>query len=129
MFNVPKIDKRLKNKQEILAIRLPEETDENIAISSKFLKKNSIYKGEINSKDYTVFTDKTGAHRVYFTKTIDFIIYDKEKLVRDTNGNSWTINENFIENIITKQKLERLHSFNAFWFGYQAAFPDVKLIK
>ncbi|WP_299440666.1 DUF3179 domain-containing protein [uncultured Aquimarina sp.] len=129
MFSIPKKDKRLKNKQEILAIRLPSETDENIAISSKFLKKNSIYTGEINNKNFTVFTDKSGAHRTYFTLTTQFISYDKQSTATDQNGNIWTLYENRLENNTTKEVLRRLPTHNAFWFGYKAAFPDTKLIK
>jgi len=129
MFSIPKRDKRLKNKQEILAIRLPSETDENIAISSKFLKKNEIYTSQINNKNFTVFTDKSGAQRVYFTKKIQFISYNKQASTTDQDGNIWTLYENRLENNTTKEVLQRLPTHNAFWFGYKAAFPEVKLIK
>jgi len=129
MFTVPKTDKRLKNKQEILAIRLPGETTENVAISSKFLKKNNIYQGEIGTKKYTVFTNQTGAHRVYFTEDIEFTAYSTDQLIRDTQENTWKLYENRLEHIETKRTLKRLPTHNAFWFGYKAAFPDVKLIK
>ncbi len=129
MFMIPKKDTRLKNKQEILAIRLPSETDQNIAISSKFLKKNNIYKGTINNLNFTVFTDKSGAHRVYFTKNLEFKSYDKGALATTENGDIWKLHENHLENSTTKEKLDRLPTHNAFWFGYQAAFPGVQLIK
>lgn len=128
MFTVPKIDLRLKNKDEILAIRLPEETKDNMAISSKFLKKNVIYAGKIGSIHFTVFTDKTGAHRVYKTKGKTFTHYDGESAVTDMNGNEWEIAENELIGP-REQLMERLPSHNAFWFGYQAAFPNVILIK
>ncbi|MEL6810204.1 MAG: DUF3179 domain-containing protein [Bacteroidota bacterium] len=129
MFNVPKKDKRLKNKQEILALRLPQETDENIAISSKFLKKNPIYSGSINGKAYTVFTDKSGAHRVYFTGDVQFSSYDKKETAIDSNGHSWTLFEDRLESETEKIALDRFPTHNAFWFGYSAAFPHVTLIK
>ncbi len=129
MFTVPKTDKRLKNKQEILAIRLPEETDENIAISSKYLQKNTIYKGVLNHKNFTVFTDSTGAHRVYFTENIDFDTYDQSSLATDKNGNTWQLHEDKLQNTESKKTLKRWPTHNAFWFGYKAAFPNVKLVK
>jgi len=129
MFNVPKQDNRLKNKEEILAIRLSDETDENLAISSKFLQRNPIYKNSINKKPFTVFTDKSGSHRVYFTQKIEFVSYDKSTQATDAHGHTWTLFEEHMENIFTKERLERLPSYNAFWFGYQAAFPKVSLIK
>lgn len=128
MFTVPKIDKRLKNKDEILAIRLPGVTNENQAISSKFLKRNRIYQGSIDSIRFTVFTDKTGAHRVFKTKDIKFVKYDKNGKVMDQNGKTWTIRENSLHNS-EGEILERFPSHNAFWFGYKAAFPEVRLIK
>ncbi|WP_109299024.1 DUF3179 domain-containing protein [Aquimarina sp. AU474] len=129
MFSVPKRDNRLLNKQEILAIRLPQETDENLAISSKFLKKNELYQSAINSKNFTVFTDSSGAHRVYFTENVQFISYDKGSKAIDANGNTWDLLENELRNITTNTVLNRLPTHNAFWFGYKAAFPEVKLIK
>lgn len=129
MFTVPKLDKRLKNKQEILAIRSPGQTDENIAISSKFLKKTPIYQGIFNAKNFTVFTDKSGAHRAYFTKDKKFISYDRESQAKDAKGNTWQLFENRLENIQTKEILDRFPTHNAFWFGYKAAFPNVVLIK
>jgi len=129
MFTVPKKDRRLKNKQEILAIRLPEETEENIAISSKYLQKKYIYNHQINAKNFTVFTDKSGAHRVYFTLDNQFTSYDQGSTATDQQGNTWKLYEDRLENIATKEILNRLQTHNAFWFGYQAAFPEVTLIK
>lgn len=129
MFSVQNKDKRLKNKQEILAIRLPSETDENIAISSKFLRKNPIYKGKINQNKFTVFTDKSGAHRVYLTQGIDFTSYDGHQAAIDSSGTSWMLFEDHLEAVSDKKRLELLPTHNAFWFGYKAAFPEVRLIK
>ncbi|MDY8138210.1 DUF3179 domain-containing protein [Aquimarina sp. 2201CG5-10] len=129
MFSVSTKDTRLKNKQEILAIRLPAETDENIAISSKFLRKHKIHTGVINTKNFTVFTDKSGAHRVYFTKNVQFNSYDKKTLAKDENGTTWELQENILKNTITGETLKRLPTHNAFWFGYHAAFPEATLIK
>lgn len=128
MFNVPKIDKSLKNKDEILSIRLQGNKDENWAISSAFLRKNPIYESRIGTMDFVVFTDKTGAHRVYKSKTIRFKSYDRKSTVTDIHGTKWTITEEGMKN--TKgETLERFPSHNAFWFGYKAAFPNTKLIR
>jgi len=128
MFTVPKVDKSLKNKDEILAIRLPEVPSENIAISSKFLKRKPLYASNIGTVKFTVFTDKSGAHRVFKTKDIVFKSYDGVYNAVDENGNQWTVKENILTNTDGK-KLERLQTHNAFWFGYKAAFPDVTLVK
>ena len=128
MFTIPKIDKSLKNKDEILSIRLPDVSDENLAISSKFLKKNPIYQSEIGKIDFTVFTDKTGAHRVYISGDLKFSTYDGYDTVKDENGNLWKLHEEQMKNEMG-EVLERFPTYNAFWFGYKAAFPNTKLIK
>ena len=128
MFTVPKIDGRLKNKDEILAIRFPEDTNENMAISSDFLRKRPIYQNKIGSTPFTVFTDTSGAHRVFKTKEIEFAKYDGYSSAIDSEGLVWTLGENILKGPEGKS-LERFQSFNAFWFGYKAAFPEVVLIQ
>jgi len=129
MFVVPDIgDKSIKNKDEILAIRNPGYTDENLAIASKYLKKNPLYTDTIGDLNFVVFTDKTGAHRVYTSNAVKFKSYDGKSTAVATNGIKWTITE---EGMVseTGEELSRFPSHNAFWFGYKAAFPEVTLIK
>ena len=129
MFNVPKIDRSLKNKDEVLVLKSPFETDEVIGISSKFLAKRPIFKNTFNNRTYTVFTDTSGAHRVFYTENIEFNYYNgTSSEVFDTNGNRWIINENELTEFKTKRSLKRFHSFNAFWFGLKAAFPKIRLV-
>lgn len=128
MFTIPKIDKSLKNKDQILSVQLPDITDKKLAISSNFLKKNKIYQSTIADVNFTVFTDKSGAHRVYKTKNTKFLNYDGYSTVTDKNQNIWKLNEESMKNK-NGQTLERLPTYNAFWFGYKAAFPETKLIK
>lgn len=128
MFNVPSLDKSLKNKQSILAIRLPEITEETIAISTKYLNKNRVYHNKLADKQFVVLTDKSGANRVYFSENTRFKKFDKTDTLKDENGTSWQIHENRLESENGKI-LKRLHSFNAFWFGWKAAYPETLLIK
>ncbi|MEO0572719.1 MAG: DUF3179 domain-containing protein [Bacteroidota bacterium] len=127
MFTVPKIDASLKNKDEILALRLPRQSGGNLAISSKFLRKNTIFHSELDGIQFVVFTDRTGAHRTYFTKGLQFKSYDKNLTATDEHGQKWTLSEERMANF-QGAVLERFPTHNAFWFGYKAAFPDVKLI-
>lgn len=126
MFTIPKIDSSLNNKDEILSIRLPK-VNENIAISSKFLQKSSIYHSEIAETSFVVFTDASGAHRVYFTNGLKFKQYDNGRIAYDNNGKKWTLQEGKMISEHGKE-LKRFPSHNAFWFGYKAAFPNTKLI-
>ncbi|MFC4634445.1 DUF3179 domain-containing protein [Dokdonia ponticola] len=128
MFNVPAVNGKLKNKESILAIKLPEYPEQPLAIAVKFLKKNPIYQSSIGDQRFVVFTDKTGANRVYDAFNLNFKKYDQNTTAVDANGNSWTIYEDRIQNTSGDVRL-RIHTFNAFWFGWQAAYPHTKLIK
>ena len=128
MFNVQRNDKRLKNKQSILAIKLPEISEEIIAISTGFLSKNKVFHTTIGSKNIIVLTDKSGANRVFDAGNTRFKKLKSSDQVIDASGKLWTIREN--ELIASDgEKYRRINTFNAFWFGWQAAYPDTKLIK
>ncbi|WP_435579040.1 DUF3179 domain-containing protein [Gilvibacter sp.] len=129
MFNIPQNDRRLRNKQEILALRDPLNTEEVVAISSKFLKRNRIYSLNYNGENLTIFTDKSGAHRVYRTQGVSFKEYNKTDGAIDSSGNYWTLHEDQLYNEFTGESLALMPAHNAFWFGFKAAFPNTKLIK
>lgn len=128
MFNVPEIDRKLKNKQSILAIRFPELQEEPIAISVKYLKKHSVYEDKIGNQNFVVLTDNTGANRVYERKENTFTNYDKNITATDKAGEKWTLHEDRLEHSSGKI-LKRLNTFNAFWFGWKAAYPNTRLVK
>ncbi len=129
MFTVPKVDRKLNNKDEVLVVRSKKNEHKVIAISSNFLKSNTIYKNTIDNQKFTVFTDQSGAHRVFYSSEINFTTYNGKSTAIDNNNNEWRIIENAIIQVETQEKLPRLHTYNAFWFGIQAAFKEVELIK
>lgn len=128
MFNVQRNDNRLKNKESILAIKLPEFPEETVAISTRFLKKNKVYHLEVGSKNLIVLTDKSGANRVFEAHDTRFKKLKSSTTVEDSAGMTWTIKENQLL-AADGTAYERIHTFNAFWFGWQAAYPDTRLIK
>ena len=129
MFNTPFNDKRLKNKQEVLALQFPEYPREQLAISADFLAEKPIYEDKLGPVEFVVFTDQSGGNRVYKTEEgIRFKKYDGKETITDKNGATWTLYENRLERADGK-KLERLPYHRAFWFGWQAAYPNTKLIK
>ena len=128
MFTVPKLDNSLNNKDEILAIRLPNKMNQNMAISSRFLREKTIYQNTIGKTQFTVFTDRSGAHRVYKTEGRKFTQYDGGSIAVDQEGTRWHLKENHMISDMGVT-FERFPSYNAFWFGYKAAFPEVQLIK
>ncbi len=128
MFTIPKIDSRLKNKDEILAVRLAQHSENALAISVKFLEKNTIYHDQIEGRKFVVLTDKTGANRVFESKGFSFKKYADPITVVDANGKHWKIREDALH-AANGEKLDRLPHHRAFWFGWHAAFPETRLVK
>ena len=128
MFNVQRLDDRLNNKESILAIKLPEFPEETIAISTRFLNDNNVFHTQVGDKNLIVLTDVSGANRVYDARAITFKKLKSSGQVEDSADGLWDIKENQLVKA-DGTVLERIHTFNAFWFGWQAAYPDTKLIK
>jgi hypothetical protein len=128
MFNTPYSDQRLKNKQEVLALRFKEFPREQLAISADFLKKTPVYRGNIKDQKFVIFTDETGANRVYDPMDVTFTQFKGDNTAIDLKGNIWQVKESKLvaENGTT---LERLPYHRAFWFGWHATYPNSKLIK
>lgn len=128
MFNTPFEDKRLKNKQEVLALQFPEYPRGQLAISTDFLLEKPVYEGNLGPVDFVVFTDKSGANRVYQKGEVAFKNFDGKEKITDQSGEIWKLYENRIERS-DGYTLERLPYHRAFWFGWRAAYPNTKLIK
>lgn len=128
MFNVPTTNKKLKNKQSVLAVRLAQYPYDPVAISTSLLEKKRIFNLEIKDQKLTVVTDKSGGNRLYKTNDIVFKKHVGSTQLLDKNDVLWTLYEDFLENK-KGERLLRVPAFNAFWFGWQAAYPDTKLIK
>ena len=127
MFAVPKLDHRLKNKDEVLGLHFPQDQSPPLAISVDFLRKNTIYHDRINSKEIVALTDKSGAIRVYETHEIRFKQWNQDSELIDETGNSWNLNEDHLISA-DGRILNRLSSHRAFWFGWFAAFPNTRLV-
>jgi hypothetical protein len=127
MFTVPKLDKRLKNKDEVLGLIFVENADKPFAVSSAYLSVNPIYQNKIGDKGFVVFTDKSGASRVYESKGKKFTGWDKLYSVKDSKDTKWTLSESKIESS-DGETLYRLPAHRAFWFGWYSAYPNTKLI-
>ncbi len=126
MFNTPFQDERLKNKQEVLALRFAASPREQLAIDTAFLKKNPLYKNKIGQQKLLILTDKSGANRVYDPKEINFVSYDQDSTVTDNKGNKWQLTESELR--LKNKKLFSLPYHRAFWFGWHATYPETRLI-
>ncbi len=127
MFEVPHLDTRLKNKDEVLALRFPEAGDGTLAIYQGFLDDNPVYHDQVGSFRLVVLTDSSGANRVYGSDDIMFSSYDGDSTVIDSEGNVWKLTEDSLASEDGKI-LNRLAAHRAFWFGWYAANNDTRLV-
>ena len=128
MFRTPFEDSRLKNKQEILALRFPAAPNQQLAIDTTFLGENPLYKNRIGAQKFVVLTDKSGANRVFDPEDVQFTEYDGDSTAIDSNGVKWEVNESKLI-ASNGETLSRLPYHRAFWFGWRAAFPETQLVK
>jgi hypothetical protein len=128
MFGVPKIDARLANKAEVLALRFAEKPDEVLAISADFLARHRVHHERIGARRFVVLTDTSGANRVYETGGLRFAGWDGEQRATDSRGRSWQVREDGLAGP-AGQKLARLPAHRVFWFGWYSAYPHTRLVK
>jgi hypothetical protein len=117
MFTVPKLDARLPNKAEVLALRFGGAA---LAISAEFLKRRRVYRGRLGGQEFVVLTDDSGANRVYEGAGVDIASWK--------GGDGWQAREEALSGP-GGQVRRRLPAHRAFWFGWYAAYPDTGLVK
>ena len=125
MFGVPKLDDRLPNKAEVLALRA---AGEQLAIAADYLLANRIHHDRLAGRELVVLTDASGANRVYESAGIRFESWDGATTARDISGRSWKVSEDQLAGPAGKA-LRRLPAHRAFWFGWYAGFPGTRLVK
>jgi len=128
MFTVPRLDTRLRNKDEVLALRSADKPGEQLAIAAAFLAANRVYHDRIGVQSFVVLTDASGANRVYVSAERQFDSWDGEATVRDRAGRDWKLTEEALTGP-GGVRLRRLPGHRAFWFGWYAAFPATRLVK
>lgn len=128
MFSVPKLDERLANKAEVLALRFHQTPNEQLAISADLLKHHPVYQANVGKALIVVLTDHAGANRVYESAGRTFVSWDGKSTATDAEGGSWSVSEAGLTHR-GGTVLKRLPAHRAFWFGWYAAYPDTRLIK
>ncbi len=132
MFNVPKIDTRLRNKDEVLALRNAAAPHEPLAISAAFLAKRPVHHVNLGARRLVVLTDASGANRVYLSGAVRFASFDGKSTVVDTAGKRWKLDEAQLTPVTettAARALPRAAAHRAFWFGWVAQFPNTRLVK
>lgn len=124
MFTVPRIDSRLKNKDEVLAFR---DENEQLAIAVKLLASKQVHHDKIGSQNMVVLSDSEGTSRAYEVGEVQFKSWSGGGGVVDSDGQSWQIHEDRLT--LSDRQLRRLPSHRAFWFGWVSQFPETRLVK
>ena len=127
MFTVPKTDDRLLNKDEVFVVRGVGGDSTPLAIAAKYLSQNTVYHDRIGDQKFVVVTDESGANRAYGTEGAFARLDDSGNLI-DQDGTAWEVGEGAITSE-SGQRAARLPAHRAFWFGWQAAFPNTRLVK
>ena len=130
MFDVPRADTRLKNKAEVLVTLLGAgEKKQALAISADLLRKRSVYSLEAAGRRLVVVTSANGANRMYDVGDVRFA-EPARGAIRDAGGGLWhPTEEALVEEGGAGRKLQRVPANRAFWFGWQAQFPDTLLLR
>jgi hypothetical protein len=137
MFGVPRLDDRLDNKQEVLALSLrprgaEPEARMALAISSDFLEReaNRLHQRSFAGHELVVVTSDAGANRVYDAGSVRFVerLAQGDRL-RDADGRRWSVTEAaLIPEGGSAAPLPRVVARRAFWFGWFAQYPDTELV-
>ncbi len=132
MFRVPVLDKRLKNKDEVLGLLLPAEGGGRLAVAfaATFLQRQPVHHATFGAVSIVVLTSPKGANRVYDSGTYRFVTWTGPASVRDAAGRQWDVHEDaLVLSGPSSIRLPRRTAFRAFWFGWHAQFPDTELVK
>lgn len=127
MFTVPKLDSRLKNKDEVFVLMLAGFDPTPLAVASAYLGANPVYYDKLGDHEIVILTDASGAHRAYESGHTRFAGWDKDVTLVDTEGIRWTLTEDRLTSE-DGDVLPRLPAHRAFWFGWYAAYPDTRLV-
>lgn len=131
MFPVSRTDQRLRNKDEVLVMRLPAGTGQPapVAIAVRFLRAHAVYPFTVGQAQYVAITSPSGANRVYQVEGV-FPEQPHGPVVVDTTGRRWQVTEEaLIPEGAGVGPGPRMPAQRAFWFGWFAQFPDTVLIK
>ncbi len=130
MFEVPALDSRLKNKAEVVVLRreLIGLGAAPVAIAVDLLRRQPIFAFEAGGKAFVVITSKDGANRVYDRAAVSLVRQDPDGSLIDSQGRRWRSTPDALV-CDTGERLPRLATHRAFWFGWYAQHPDTILYR
>ena len=127
MFNTSQVDNRLANKAEVLGLVFADSDARPLAISAEYATERGLLSERIGEREFVVTADKSGALRVYESQGIEFASFDGDVTLNDAAGTTWRLHEDSLRSA-NGDRLARLPSHNAFWFGWYGAYPHTRLL-
>lgn len=132
MFRVPKLDTRLKNKDEVLGVLVPAVGGgrQAVAFAADYLTRTRVHHETVEGRTFVVLTSRRGANRVFESGTVRIRRWVDDGTVQDEAGRQWRVTEaSLVPAGGPTVSLPRVTAFRAFWFGWYAQFPDTILVK
>jgi len=132
MFRVPRLDTRLKNKDEVLGVLVPAVGGgrQAVAFATGYLSRTRVHHETVEGRTFVVLTTRRGANRVFESGAARFRNWVDDQTVQDASGRQWRVTEEALVPADGKSStLPRVTAFRAFWFGWYAQFPDTILVK
>lgn len=133
MFRVPVIDKRLKNKDEVVGVLLAARGGgrQAVAFAVDFLARRPIYHATFEGVPLVVLTSAGGANRVFESGAVRFTKWTGDMTILDDTGRHWRVTETALvaADPGSPASLPRRAAFRAYWFGWFAQFPETELVK
>lgn len=129
MFQVSRTDRRLKNKAEVVVMRLASVGQEvPVAIAVDLLKRQPVFHFEAAGQNFVVVTTRAGANRVYRAGDQQFDRVLPDGVVLDRRGARWRVTEDaLVSQDPPERRLPRQSAQRAFWFAWHAQFPSTVL--
>lgn len=135
MFQVSRTDTRLRNKDEVLVMQLPQGSQVEagrlapVAIDLRLLRRQRVYNFVVGGQRYVVLTDDTGANRVY-ASSVEMVPQRVATVLKDATGVTWRVTESaLVAESAALPAAPRISAQRAFWFGWFAQFPETDLLK
>ena len=124
MFPVAGIDEALPIKQRIFGLTFG---DQARAYSLDALAQTPVLNDHLGGQDLVIVTVSSGGSRAFDSQGLHFEFSD-DGHVATGDGRTWRIFEDALENTADpSDRLSRLPSRDAYWFGWQAFYPDTDL--
>ena len=131
-FQVPGDDRRLKNKAEVLTLKVrgADGSSTPVAIAQSRLARTPVFVLDVTGRRFLVVTSRRGANRVYALGSSDVVFQSSAAaadVVRDGSGRAWRVTE---EALLGPDgvSLPRVSAQRGFWFGWRAQYPETMLV-